>query len=567
MTDALCPRCGAKLPPGADTCPACSDKISLSPTSGTTDVDSVHPLIPPARVGPYKILERLGEGGMGVVYLAEQEQPFHRRVALKIIKVGMDTRDVIARFEAERQALALMDHPNIAHVYDAGATTEGRPFFVMEYVPGLPITSYCDKHRVPMWERLDLFVQVCGAIQHAHQKGVIHRDVKPSNLLVAIQDGKPLPKVIDFGVAKATNQRLTEKTVFTQRGVLLGTPAYMSPEQAEMGELTVDTTTDIYSLGVVLYELLISALPLEPELLRRAGYAEIQRVIREEEPLRPSARLSSQAGATTVALQRQMALPTLVRELKGDLDWITLKAMDKDRTRRYASASEFAADITRHLKTEPVMARPPSLLYRASKFVRKFRAALIAASLAVTVSTAVSTAVQTQSVVRATVQGTMQDAELLQNIVRHAVESAVARDRDRPWAAAVAADDGTRRTLEAALYARSVTAAAICDATGRVVAAADPTTTECPSGRPEYELASANVLTLLRGSIATDYVLSTPFDLPNRETASVRVTLNQMLIAQTVSAALRQAVVSLVTQIAAVALIVMAVSWLVFRTD
>ena len=320
---------------------------------------------------------------MGVVYLAEQEHPFRRRVALKVIKIGMDTREVVARFEAERQALALMDHACIAHVYDAGATPEGRPYFVMEYVAGIPITEYCDKHRLPMSERLDLFVQVCGAIQHAHQKGVIHRDIKPSNLLVTVHDGKPQPKVIDFGVAKATHQRLTEKTLFTQHGVLIGTPAYMSPEQAEMSELAVDTTTDIYSLGVVLYELLIGALPFDPESLRRAGYAEIQRIIREEQPARPSARLSSlHAAATLVAQQRQTEVPTLLRALKGDLDWITLKAMDKDRTRRYASASELAADVSRHLNKEPVLARPATGLYHARKFVRRHRSAVAVAVLA-----------------------------------------------------------------------------------------------------------------------------------------------------------------------------------------
>lgn len=380
MASGTCAVCGASLLPGAEGCAACAARLAITEAQSTLSAP-VAASIPTSRVGSYKILQTIGEGGMGLVYLAEQEQPFRRRVALKVIKIGMDTRAVVARFEAERQALALMNHPCIAKVFDAGTGDDGRPYFAMEYVAGIPITDYCDKHCLSTKARLELFVHVCGAIQHAHQKGVIHRDIKPSNVLVAVQDGKPLPKVIDFGVAKAIHQHLTEKTVFTQLGLLIGTPAYMSPEQAERSGLDVDTTTDIYSLGVLLYELLIGALPFDPAVLRSAGYAEIQRIIREEEPLRPSARLSSLRGtASAVAKQRHAELGALARELRGDLDWITLKAMDKDRTRRYASASELAADVSRHLNKEPVLARPASVLYRAHKFVMKHRGAVIAAA-------------------------------------------------------------------------------------------------------------------------------------------------------------------------------------------
>jgi WD40 repeat protein/serine/threonine protein kinase len=333
----------------------------------------------PETFGAYRPVGVLGEGGMGIVYLAEQDEPIRRRVALKVIKQGMDTRRVIARFESERQALALMDHPNIALVYEAGATPEGRPYFAMEYVPGTPITDYCDKHLLGPVERLELFTQVCHAVHHAHQKGVIHRDIKPSNVLVMIRDGKPVPKIIDFGVAKATSQRLTEKTLFTEFGVLIGTPAYMSPEQAGMNGLDVDTATDIYSLGVVLYELLVGALPFDPQALRKAGYEEVGRIIREDEPPRPTVKLHALGPtATEVARRRHTDVRSLDRFLRGDLDWITMKALEKDRTRRYASASEFAADIVRHLQDEVVIARPPSVGYRASRFVRKHQGAVAA---------------------------------------------------------------------------------------------------------------------------------------------------------------------------------------------
>lgn len=336
----------------------------------------------PQSIGPYKILEVLGEGGMGVVYLAEQTKPIRRRVALKIIKLGMDTKQVIARFESERQALALMNHPNVAKVFDAGSTEQGRSYFVMEHVAGIRITDYCDRHRLNTTERLDLFTHVCHAVQHAHQKGIIHRDIKPSNVLVAVQEGKPVPKVIDFGVAKATEKRLTERTLFTEQGQLIGTPEYMSPEQAEMTALDIDTRTDIYSLGVVLYELLVGALPFARKSLRQAGMAEIQRIIREEEPPKPSTRLSSLGDeSTTVAQKRHTDRTTLERQVRGDLDWITMKAMEKDRTRRYATASELADDIAHHLNHEPVLASPPSAGYRLKKFVRRNRTAVTASGV------------------------------------------------------------------------------------------------------------------------------------------------------------------------------------------
>ena len=333
----------------------------------------------PDRVGAYRILAPLGEGGMGVVYLAEQAAPIRRRVALKLIKLGMDTRQVVARFDAERQALALMDHPNIASVFDAGATDDGRPYFVMEYVPGVPITEFSDRHQLSTRARLELFQQVCAAVQHAHQKGVIHRDLKPSNVLVMEQDGRPVPKVIDFGIAKATDQHVTERTLFTEHGLFVGTPEYMSPEQADAAVGDVDTRSDIYSLGMILYELLVGGLPFSPAELRQAGYAEIQRIIREEEPPKPSTKLSSLGvTASEVASRRRTNLSTLARDLRGDLDWITLKSIEKDRNRRYASASELAADIGRHLHHEPVAAGPPRASYRLRKFVRKHRGAVAA---------------------------------------------------------------------------------------------------------------------------------------------------------------------------------------------
>src|SRR5712664_3405888 len=326
---------------------------------------------PGDRIGHYKLLQQIGEGGYGVVYMAEQEAPVRRRVALKIIKPGMDTRSVIARFEAERQALALMDHPSIAKVFDAGATESGRPYFVMELVRGVKITDYCDSKSLSTEERLSLFVQVCQAVQHAHQKGIIHRDIKPSNILVTTTEGgSALPVVIDFGIAKATtNQRLTDRTLFTAFEILVCTPAYMSPEQADLSGVDVDTRTDVYSLGVLLYELLTGAPPFDGGSLMKAGLDEIRRVIRERDPEQPSMRLSTMAAAdlTATAQRRQSAPPALIRSVRGDLDWIVMKALEKDRRRRYETANGLALDVQRYLANEPISARPPSKLYKLQK--------------------------------------------------------------------------------------------------------------------------------------------------------------------------------------------------------
>ncbi|HEX2476961.1 MAG TPA: serine/threonine-protein kinase [Lacipirellulaceae bacterium] len=340
-------------------------------------------------IGPYSLLKQIGEGGFGVVFLAEQERPIKRRVALKVIKPGMDTRQVIARFEAERQALAMMDHPNIAKVHDARATENGRPYFVMELVQGIPITEYCDQRNLTTRERLELFVTVCQAVQHAHQKGVIHRDIKPTNVLVAMQDGRPTPKIIDFGVAKAIDQPLTDRTLTNTFAQMVGTPLYMSPEQAELTPLGVDTRSDIYSLGVMLYELLTGATPFDKDRLHAASYDEMRRIIREEEPPRPSARISTLAAdlATTVAGHRHTDARRLSQLVRGELEWIVMKCLEKDRNRRYETPSSLAHDIERFLNDEPVQACPPSKMYRLRKYARRnkviiaFMAILVAASV------------------------------------------------------------------------------------------------------------------------------------------------------------------------------------------
>jgi eukaryotic-like serine/threonine-protein kinase len=337
---------------------------------------------PGDRIGRYKLLEQIGEGGCGVVYMAEQEEPVRRRVALKVIKLGTDTKQVIARFEAERQALALMDHPNIAKVFDAGATDTGRLYFVMELVRGVKITDYCDQNNLSIEERLKLFILVCQAIQHAHQKGVIHRDIKPSNILVTVNDGAPVPKVIDFGIVKAAGQRLTDKTLFTQFHAFIGTPAYISPEQAEMSSVDIDTRSDIYSLGVLLYELLTGRTPFDGEELLRSGLDEMRRTIRDEQPPRPSTRLHTlgMAEATELSAKRKASVPELASDVRGDLDWIVMKCLEKDRARRYETATGIAADIQRHLNHEPVTARSPSGMYLLQKLAQRNRGALIAAA-------------------------------------------------------------------------------------------------------------------------------------------------------------------------------------------
>jgi eukaryotic-like serine/threonine-protein kinase len=361
------------------------------PEDATSTCEGVGGSVPPGTViGPYKLLQKIGEGGMGTVYMAEQTHPVRRQVALKLIKAGLDGRLVIARFEAERQALAMMDHVNIARVLDAGETSAAytggapRPYFVMELVRGVPITKYCDDHHLTPRQRLELFVPVCQAIQHAHQKGIIHRDVKPSNVMVTLYEGRPVPKVIDFGVAKATDQKLTDRTLFTQFGTLVGTVEYMSPEQAEMSALGIDTRSDIYSLGVLLYELLTGSTPLSHQRMKEAAYGEILRIIKEEEPPRPSTRLSdSGAALASISAHRKTEPGKLSKLMRGELDWIVMKALEKDRNRRYETANGFGQDVQRYLADEPVLACPPSTAYRLGKFLRRHKRPVLAAALVV----------------------------------------------------------------------------------------------------------------------------------------------------------------------------------------
>lgn len=388
----VCEQCGASLYPFEDT----ADAHTVTLKSPLKDVTTGVTL-----AGKYKLMEELGKGGMGTVFMAEQIEPVKRRVAVKIIKLGMDTKQVVARFETERQALAMMDHPNIAKVYDGGATETGRPYFVMELVRGISLTKYCDKHKLSTRERLELFIPVCQAVQHAHQKGLIHRDLKPSNVLVAIQDGKPLPKIIDFGIAKAMDHRLTQQTFFTEQGQLIGTPEYMSPEQAEMTGLDIDTRTDIYTLGVMLYELLVGVLPFDPKTLRSAAFSEIQRIIRETDPPKASTRLSNLGNTQrSIAEQRHTDPSTLRKQLKGDLDWIIMRAMEKDRTRRYETSNALAMDIQRYLNDEPIVARPPSAAYKMAKFAKRHKAGL-AAGVLVTLALVLGLVLATTGLIRA----------------------------------------------------------------------------------------------------------------------------------------------------------------------
>ncbi len=396
---------------------------------------SLHPPAPRSEesagavIGRYTLVRPIGEGGCGIVYLADQTEPVRRRVALKVIKLGMDTRQVIARFEAERQALAMMDHPDIAHVLDAGTTPAGRPYFVMEYVDGVPITKFCDAHHLSVEARLELFVRVCLALQHAHQKGIIHRDIKPSNILVSQGDGTPVPKIIDFGIAKATQGRLTEATLITGVDQLIGTPAYMSPEQAELRDLDVDTRSDVYSLGVLLYELLVGRPPFDPKSLVKSGMEEIRRIIREVEPPRPSTLVATlgDADRDTIARQRCSASTRLSSLLRGDLDWIVMRCLEKDRARRYNTAHELAEDIRHHLHSEPVIARPPSPLYRAQKFISRNRFACVAVA-AVLTSLVLGTVISLRQAIRAT-RAEREQTRLRTDAERLSADALAARER------------------------------------------------------------------------------------------------------------------------------------------
>ncbi len=438
-------------------------------------------------IGPYKLLEQIGEGGMGLVFMAEQSRPVRRRVALKVIKPGMDTRQVVVRFEAERQALALMDHPNIAKIHDAGTTASGRPYFVMELVRGVPITEFCDQRRFTTRQRLELFVTVCQAVQHAHQKGIIHRDLKPSNVLVTLHDVVAVPKIIDFGIAKATTQRLTERTLFTNFAQMIGTPLYMSPEQAEMNGLDVDTRSDVYALGVLLYELLTGTTPFESETLKKVGLDEMRRMIREEEPPTPSQRLSTLAAQVceTVSERRGVDSRRLGQVLRGELDWIVMKALEKDRNRRYESGSAFAADVQRYLNDETVEACPPSAGYRLRKYVRRNRRVLAMVGV-VAVSLVTATVVSIWQLARATEAQHQAEADRKQ------------AEADRDWART--AEGKAETNLERAREAeqRAATEAAIAravndflqgDLLGQVRSV--PASSEASTGNPSLTVREA----------------------------------------------------------------------------
>jgi len=422
--------------------------LESSPVAPGATVDVPISEAPGTVIGPYKLLEQIGEGGFGVVFMAEQTQPVRRKVALKVLKPGMDTRRVVARFEAERQALAIMDHPNIAKVHDGGATASGRPYFVMELVKGVPITEFCDQHQLTPRQRLELFVPVCQAVQHAHHKGIIHRDLKPSNVLVTVHDTTPIVKVIDFGVAKALGQELTDKTLFTGFAQIVGTPLYMSPEQAGQSGLDIDTRSDIYSLGVLLYELLTGTTPFSKERFKEAAYDEIRRIIREEEPPRPSTRLSdSKDSLPSISAQRHTEPAKLTKLVRGELDWIVMRCLEKDRNRRYETANGFAADVQRYLNDEPVQAGPPSAVYRLRKFAKRNKGPLSALTVVLLALVGGFTAM-TFGLVEARRRGV--DADLARLAERGARKTAeAAREK------AVQAEQSTRAALDESEAARN----------------------------------------------------------------------------------------------------------------
>jgi serine/threonine protein kinase/tetratricopeptide (TPR) repeat protein len=512
---------------------------------------------PGTRIGPYRLLQQIGEGGFGAVFLAEQDKPVARRVALKIIKLGMDTRQVVARFEQERQALALMDHPNIARVLDAGATDAGRPYFVMDLVKGAPIVEYCDKNNLTIGERLELCAQVCHAVQHAHSKGIIHRDLKPSNILVGSQDGKPQAKVIDFGIAKATSSKLTDKTLFTEHQQIIGTLVYMSPEQAA-GSLDIDTRTDVYSLGVLLYELLTGSTPFDSKTLDHAMYGELQRMIRETEPQKPSTRLSrSQDALADIAARRRVAPSRLGTILRGELDWIVMKALEKDRTRRYETANGLATDVRRYLAGDTVAAAPPSASYRLRKFVKRHRGRVIAGGI-VAASLVLGVIGTTVGLLRALGEKERADAQAVKAMLAAAAEAQAkvaaqenerkARDEAQRAQAAKAAETKARARAEtiSAFVTTALRASDAENAGGRpdttILAAMDSAIADLESGRfrddPETEAVLKNTIaTILRnnGRVAKAHalavqVLETYQRLHQGDHADVAASLNGVAI-------------------------------------